>query len=202
MLMSAEHQSNITFLSGSLSRAIADDLNLLAQIASPKAESPARYLVSHIVKLRHEIAESKVQTAAIRLDIAQEAVDVHAMQRKIIETSIRILEQTIHGSVSRNTKAKADYLATVAEGMSKKLQLQHGQLLTAAYAPEMQEALEARATQLERERLMLQRKTREANERIAEYTQSRQLAELAREYADIRAETAKVRQDLTKLGIS
>jgi chaperonin cofactor prefoldin len=143
-----------------------------------------------------------VQTAAIRLDIAQEAVDVHAMQRKIIETSIRILEQTIHGSVSRNTKAKADYLATVAEGMSKKLQLQHGQLLTAAYAPEMQEALEARATQLERERLMLQRKTREANERIAEYTQSRQLAELAREYADIRAETAKVRQDLTKLGIS
>jgi hypothetical protein len=200
--MRADFQANITFLSGSLSRAIADDLNLLAQVASPEAESPARHLVSSIVKLRHEIADTKAHIAATRLDLAQEAVDVHAMQRKVIETSIRILEQTIHGSVSRNTKAKADYLATVAEGMSKKLQWQHGQLLNTAYAPEMQEALEARATQLERERLMLQRKTREANERIAEYTQSRQLAGLANEYAEIRAETAKVRQDLAKLGIS
>ncbi|KAF1821028.1 uncharacterized protein K489DRAFT_263289 [Dissoconium aciculare CBS 342.82] len=161
-----------------------------------------RQLIPSVAKLRHDTADSKANLAATRLELAQEAADVHAMQRKVIETSIRILEQTIHGSVSRNTKAKADYLATFAEGMNKKLQLQHNQLLNTAYAPEMQEALETRTTQLEREKLILQRKVREANERLAEYTRSKPLSELGRDYADIRAEIEKVRQDLTKLGIS
>ena len=44
---------------------------------------------------------------------------LHELYKQIFATSIRLLEQTIHGSVSRASKAKAEYLAAVAEGIKR-----------------------------------------------------------------------------------
>lgn len=64
---------------------------------------------------------------------------------------MRILEQTVHGSESRAVKAKVDYLATVGEGMSKKVLVQENQLLslvdTSQLQPQLQKLLREATSQ-------------------------------------------------------
>ena len=124
---------------------------------------------------------------------------MQALYRAVVETSIRILEQTIHGAVSRSTRAQADYLATVADGMNKKLQLQYAQLVAATHSAETQEALSAKSERLERESLMTKRKTREAEERLAEYRALPSMEAVAREYAEILRESKRVEDDVVRL---
>jgi diphthamide biosynthesis protein 3 len=65
------------------------------------------------------------QTAAIsstRLRITELADQIHAQHREILEAAVRILEQTVHGSVARGVKAKAEHLAVVAKGLNFKIQ--------------------------------------------------------------------------------
>lgn len=118
-----------------------------------------------------------------------------------METAIRILEQTIHGKVARATKGKAEYLSTVAEGMSRKLQLQQNQLLSQTNSPEMEEALRIKAEDLEREAVALKRKVREKREVLEEYRAEGGggVESMAREYARILGEVERVRGDIEKL---
>lgn len=182
-----------------MSKSIEEDLVSLGQIASPVNPIEGRKLARYIEKLKLETADLEEQLASARMNLAEGAVNVHVLQRKVIEASVRILEQTIHGSVSRGTRAKVDYLATVAEGMNKKLQLQQHQLTVAAAAPELEEALEARSTQLDREVLTLKRRTREAEDEFAAYRQSKAVESMAKEFAEILHETEKVTQDIARL---
>jgi len=39
---------------------------------------------------------------------------IHAVYRELFEVSVRIIEQTLHGSVARGGKARAEHLASVA----------------------------------------------------------------------------------------
>ncbi|KAF2005099.1 hypothetical protein P154DRAFT_551557 [Amniculicola lignicola CBS 123094] len=55
------------------------------------------------VDLPNDLAEEKVSLA----NTAYRVLDVH---RQVLETAIRILEQTMHGSLARSAKAKAEYL--------------------------------------------------------------------------------------------
>ena len=137
---------------------------MLGSILDPETPPSPRDLAARIDDLNTELADARAKTAGSRLKLTQEATKLHETYRRIIESSIRILEQTIHGSVARGTKAKVDYLATVAEGMNKKLQLQQHQLTVAASAPELEEAVEALSMPLDREVLTLKRRTTKAEE--------------------------------------
>lgn len=116
-----------------------------------------------------------------------------------METSIRILEQTIHGSVARGTKAKAEYLATVAEGMSKKLHLQHGQLVLQVYSSDVQEALKAKSDTLESQKRAVKRQVREAEEKLEEYRKAAGMKGMALEYAEVLRETERVESEIERL---
>lgn len=136
----------------------------------------------------------------LRLDLSHQTTYLLSLYRQALETSIRILEQTIHGCISRNTRTKAEYLSTVAEGMSRKLQLQQNQLLTLTKSPEMQEALSLRSEELEREVVGLRRKIREKKELLGEYKEAGKGGEgMAREYAGILGEVERVMGDLARL---
>lgn len=152
-----------------------------------------------ISKTKAAILEYQTTTTLLRRELAHEASNVHALFCEIMETSIRILEQTIHGSVSRNTKAKADYLATVAEGMMRKLQLQYHQILAQTRSPELQAALDDKVVELEREGLGLKRKVKEAEERLVEYKEARAVKGIAEEYAEVMAGIEKVKGDVERL---
>lgn len=145
------------------------------------------------------ISNSKASLASLRIDLAHEATHLLSLYRAATELSIRILEQTIHGSISRSTKTKADYLAIVAEGMSRKLQLQLNRLMTATRSPEMEAALKGRAAELEKEYGFLRREVREKRELLEEYRNGGGVEGMAREYAGILAEVERVREEVERL---
>lgn len=145
------------------------------------------------------IAKADAEIATTRLKLVHEASDLHHLYRKVMETSIRLLEQTIHGSVARSTKAKADYLATVAEGMSRKLQLQHSQLMNQVGSSELQDVLRSKSDDLGGESMTLRRRTRELEEYLEEYRKAQAVEGLAEEYAAILRETDQVQADVERL---
>ena len=145
------------------------------------------------------MAVSRLKIAESRVKLAQETSTLHASYCKVIEASIRILEQTIHGSVARGMKAKADYLAVVAEGMRKKLSVQHGQLMSQLYSSEFQEVLRTKQDNLEDEGRTVKRKLRDAEDRLERYKKASGIKDMAQEYADILKETEKVKADIARL---
>lgn len=134
-----------------------------------------------------------------RLELAQQGTELHAQHRRLLETCIRILEQAIHGSVSRATKAKADYFALVAEGMGKKLGIQHQQMLAQLYSSDMQEALQQRHESLAKEDRSLKRTIMEMEERLELYDQVKGMKAIAQAYREVLNETEKVKAELARL---
>jgi len=175
------------------------DAALLAGLLDLDDPPTLETLPQAVAKLKDSTSGARSTTAEIRLALAREASDLHATYRKIMEAGIRILEQTIHGSVARGTKAKADYLAVVAEGMSKKLELQHGQLMSQVYSTDVQETLHIRAASVEKETRTVKTKVREAEERLEEYRKAAGIEGMAREYAEILKETERVKAEIERL---
>lgn len=70
-----------------------DDLPRHAELLKSQAE----------VHLPKEIAHANTH-------VAETAYAVLSMHRQVLETSIRILEQTMHGSLARSSRAKAELL--------------------------------------------------------------------------------------------
>ncbi|KAI7365538.1 hypothetical protein KC354_g4825 [Hortaea werneckii] len=182
-----------------ISKNIQKDTTALASLLSPENAPRVEELANTIRKIQENLASSTSRLSELRISLAQEIPSVHELYREIIETSIRILEQTIHGSVARGTKAKADYLAVVAEGMSKKLALQHGQLMQQIYTPEIQETLRNKQDDLDAESLSLKRKVREMDERLAAYRQERGMKQMVGEYAELIRETERVEREIDRL---
>ncbi|KAI7353953.1 hypothetical protein KC354_g11296 [Hortaea werneckii] len=182
-----------------ISKNVQKDATALASLLSPNNAPHVEDLVDTIRKVQETIATFTSQLSELRISLAQEIPTLHELYREIIETSIRILEQTIHGSVARGTKAKADYLAVVAEGMSKKLALQHGQLIQQIYTPEIQGILRDKQDDLDAESLSLKRKAREMDEKLAEYRQERGMKQMVGEHAELLRETERVEREVDRL---
>jgi myosin heavy subunit len=189
-------QESIAPIASAISKAIAQDITSLSQLISPESRTD---LLSKIQKSTQNIATNSQTLSTLRLDLAHNAASLQSLYLKALETSIRLLEQTIHGSISRNTKTKAEYLATVAEGMARKLQIQQNQLFTQTKSTELQEAVSLKSEELEREAMMLKRKVREMGEALAEYRESNAVEGMAREYAEIEGERERVQVDIERL---
>lgn len=59
---------------------------------------------------------------AARRDMAATAAALLAVQGLVLERAVVILERAKHGALARATKAKAEHLATVAQGVEGKLE--------------------------------------------------------------------------------
>lgn len=192
-------QNNAQPISRLISKAAAKDLSTLTHLATTSGHDPDISLISSLKKSKDTISDSSNALSRLRLEMTQETLTTQSLYRQALETSIRILEQTVHGSLSRGTKAKADYLATVAEGMARKLQVQQGQLTAQTASPEFQAALERKMDDLEKEGLALRRKGREAQELLARYRRTEGMEEVAREFAELVREREKVKKDIERL---
>lgn len=145
-----------------------------------------------------------------------------------MERMIVLLERTKYGSLSRGTKSRADYLATVAECMSYKVQYAVSlsvfdgswlivlsrvtklETLSTIYTPENIAALENYSAHL-RETLSQLEETRDiANQTLEEYDQvgasgnnrrgkTGPMADIARRYGDLAQEVDAVQREIKKL---
>ena len=83
--------------------------------------------------------------------------------------------------------------------MSKKLLLQHGQLMQQIYTPEIQDILRNKQEALDAESLSLKRKVREMDEKLAAYRQERGMKQMVGEYAELLRETERVEREIDRL---
>lgn len=167
---------------------------------SPNSPPSLDSLPKDISALQSSVRSIHKQVAHSRLALASSMASLHNLYRQVLEQCIRILEQTIHGAMARGTKAKAEYLATMAEGMSKKLALQHSQLLQQVYSPEMQAALKQRLEKVEGESRMLRQKVRQGEATLDAYGKEKAFTEMASEYAEVLKATETVREEIRRLG--
>lgn len=87
----------------------------------------------------------------------------------------------------------------MAEGMSKKLGLQHAQLLQQVYSVEVQEYLRERFEREGKEERAVRRKAEEAEEVLERYRAGRGMEGVAREYAELLRETERVKVEIARL---
>ena len=156
-------------------------------------------LQTSVTKLKSDVARRQAQLTESRLLLAQEASKLHGLFRELIEGSIRMLEQTIHGAVARGARTKAEHLATVAEGMDKKVRVQHGQLVSQLFTSAFKDALEARSGQLKSEMHALKRKARLAEGKLEEYERASGMENLVKDYGDVLKEIEKTEADIARL---
>jgi diphthamide biosynthesis protein 3 len=110
--------SNIPTIAANQSRSrIKSRLSIGAKKIQPPRLSTQ--VDERIAKIR-QIQISDLPTA--RNKVAVTAANLLATRADAMERMIVLLERTKYGSLSRGTKARADYLATVAECMSYKVQ--------------------------------------------------------------------------------
>jgi uncharacterized protein YdiU (UPF0061 family) len=192
-------QDNPSRLAAAVEQSLNRNATALAHVISPNTKSDSTRTPEALAELSKSVAAYRADLAATRIDITHEIGKVHELYRQVLTNSIRLLEQEIHGSVSRASKAKADYLAIVAEGMAKKLGIQHQQLLSQVYSSDLQEVLQERSEELSREDRSIRRKLDQAQEKLQQYRAGRGMEGMANEYAEILSETARVREEITRL---
>jgi len=72
-------------------------------------------------RMRHLRAVQTNGLPASRRQMAVTAATVLAARAELMERTVVLLERTKHGALARESKAKAEHLATVAEGIEKKV---------------------------------------------------------------------------------
>ena len=175
------------------------DTKALAHTIYPITKPDPSKTLQALTELSRSAAAHRSDLAATQLDITHEAGKVHDLYKQILASSIQLLEQTIHGSVSRASKAKAEYLAIVAEGMAKKLGVQYQQMLSQLYSSDLQGMLQERSEELSRQDRAIRRKIEGADEKLQQYRAGRGMEGMASEYAEILSETARVREEIARL---
>jgi diphthamide biosynthesis protein 3 len=78
-------------------------------------------LTARVAALMNSIITQSTAISAIRNRIVDLVDQIQAVHREILEVAIRTLEQTMHGSVARGIKARAEHLAAVAKGLDLKI---------------------------------------------------------------------------------
>ncbi|GME49191.1 Galactosyl transferase [Neofusicoccum parvum] len=131
-------------------------------------------------------------------EILQEDVDYFTL----MEVVVRMLEQTVHGSVARAVRAKAEHLAAVAKGLELKLSIL---TLTSNPSSSLASALSNYSEYLTSEKAELQHRKAIAEDRLRAFEKaggsgrSGIMKEIARRYAEVEEEIAKVQMEVGRL---
>ncbi|KAJ5179804.1 hypothetical protein N7492_003014 [Penicillium capsulatum] len=152
--------------------------------------------------------------AARRL-MATTAAEVLATQTQVLERTIVILERVKHGALARATKAKAEHLATVAQGVEGKLEVTKLEIAASLHTPETLDALRRYQQHLRNTRESLEDRRAGAIEELKRYgdvettaetstsstdTDGGTMAEIARRYGVLAREVEHVRMEIARLG--
>ncbi|KAF2090268.1 hypothetical protein K490DRAFT_63144 [Saccharata proteae CBS 121410] len=197
---------NIDPVAAAASEYLITTARYLVRIANPEqddlASSAMKSQIARLPVIAARKAEAVRETtealAAKRVELADVAAEVLAAHARLTEVVVQILEQTVHGSVSRAQKAKAEHLAAVAEGMGKKLSIIHR-----SYQPpaDVLDALRDYTKHLDSETAELEHRRAIAEDRLRDFEAAgKGMGEIANRYAEVNEEILEVRRELERLG--
>ncbi|KAI9839579.1 MAG: hypothetical protein M1819_002205 [Sarea resinae] len=179
----------------------------VAKVAHPEETKPqmlavaAKNLPGEILARRQAIIEKQDSVVTQRIELVNLATKVLAAHRELQETTIRVLEQTKHGSVSRAAKARAEHLAVVAEGMDAKLRLTKQDALNSIYTPPVRSALKNYLVHLQDSESRLEQRRAAAERELQRYEAAGDdMDEITARYATFLKEMEEVAADIKRLG--
>ncbi|EED24457.1 conserved hypothetical protein [Talaromyces stipitatus ATCC 10500] len=198
--------SNIPTIAANQSRSrIISRLSISKRIQTPRLSPQVEERIARI----HQI--QMLELPCSRNKVAVTAANLLATRGEAMERMIVLLERTKHGSLSRATKARADYLATVAECMNNKAQVTKLETLSTIYTPENTAALENYSAHLRETITQLEETQNIANQTLQEYDQvgtstkrrgnTGPMTDIARRYGDLAQEVEAVQREIKKLEI-
>ncbi|KAJ5815495.1 hypothetical protein N7474_007272 [Penicillium riverlandense] len=190
-------------------RARARDRRVRTSIASAP---PVSNILRERVRALRQIQLFELPTA--RRQMAATAADVLATRTLVLERTVITLERVKHGALARATKAKAEHLATVAQGVEGKLEVTKLEITASIYTPETLAALTRYRDHLRKTRDQLEERRMMAIEELRDYgdvevsdgsgTQAAgdggTLAEIARRYGALAREVETVKMEIARLG--
>ncbi|KAF2100103.1 hypothetical protein NA57DRAFT_75605 [Rhizodiscina lignyota] len=172
---------------------------------SPQRQLAISLLASKAVALRNTLTLQTSNIANKTIQIADLAASISLINRDILQVTVRILEQSMHGSVSRATRAKAEHLATVARGMELKLSI----ITHAAGSADgasgggsdgVGRALKAYGAHLRRLKDDLNAEERALETKLKDYENAGGgMKDIAKRYAELMTETAEVKEEIARL---
>lgn len=148
------------------------------------------------------------------------AAEVLAARAQVLERTVVLLERAKHGALARATKAKAEHLATVAQGVEGKLKfafpffsscqsetnlnsVMKFDISSAIYTPETISALTRYRQHLRATRERLEERRELAMEELDSYNAesrgSGPLVQIARQYGDLIKEMETVWMEISRL---
>ncbi|KAI9665746.1 MAG: hypothetical protein M1821_003680 [Bathelium mastoideum] len=193
-------EDNVDVVALTVSENLSNMLHQLMRMINASEARDSKSL-AHMIKQRQRTLPQAYQDILDSrqriLSLACYILDAHIT---CLDHGIRILEQTIHGSVARGTRAQAEYLSTVAEGIRGKSQIAAQQIQTNLYTPELRHALQNYASQLESNIARLKRRESAAEDELAAYEEAGDgMREIGRRFAEVKAEVEKVQAELRRL---
>ncbi|RAH71597.1 zf-CSL-domain-containing protein [Aspergillus aculeatinus CBS 121060] len=123
-------------------------------------------LDKRIQALRHRQLS---ELPAARTRMAATAAEVLATRAAVLERTVMLLERAKHGAFARATKAKAEHLATVAQGLEGRLSVMKLEISASIHTPEVVAALGRYWDHLEDTRERLEERRTEALEELRAY---------------------------------
>jgi diphthamide biosynthesis protein 3 len=157
------------------------------------------HLVPQVASISNSIVAQSTAVTTTRNRIMEIAEQIHIVHRDIMEASIRILEQTMHGSVARGIKARVEHLATVAKGLDYKIQIlaKSDPLLN---DDDVKASLQAYSSSLSDTLKDLKSQVNTASNQLDEYEHSGSgMDQIATKYADIMLKSENLKQEIKKL---
>ncbi|OQD87665.1 hypothetical protein PENANT_c005G06546 [Penicillium antarcticum] len=153
------------------------------------------------------------QLPEARRELAATAAGVVAVRAKVLERTVVILERAKHGALARATRAKADHLATVAQGIEGKLEVMRLEIAATIYTPETIAALTRYKLHLRQTKERLDDSREMAIEELKTYGDKEvsgsagdipadggTLAEIARQYGALARDVQTVKMEIARLG--
>lgn len=193
----------ITPVSKAISALLKSTTLHLTRIASPEAPLPSLSTLS--ANLPATATTLRDSTTALadtltqeRLSLANIASEVLAAHRDLLEAIIRILEQTMHGSVARATRAQAEHLAMKAAGVEMKLNIHAA---THPPPPALTSALKSYNAHLLSLQAGLRTREQAAEKTLQQYERAggKGMLEIAGRYAQLTEEIERVKDEIARL---
>ncbi|OJD31801.1 galactosyl transferase [Diplodia corticola] len=185
-----------------------------SQQQQQQQQNPTAQLPPTAQHHQSDLAAATASLAAHRTALADAAAATRAAQTRVVEAAVRVLEQTVHGSAARAARARAEHLAAVARGVELKMGVV---ALTASVSRdggggELERAVEGYARWLREEGEELGHRRAIAEDRLRGFEGEEAaggggggggggglLREIARRYAEVEEEIARVAGEVERL---
>ncbi|KAG9998594.1 hypothetical protein KCU78_g16352, partial [Aureobasidium melanogenum] len=195
-----EFMANIETVRAAVETHMEQNVMLLCQILDPtQQQADPSTLPAQVQALQTDVDEAKWQLGVKRIELASTLTQLLKTNAQLLQTAIRILEQVMHGSVGRHTRARAEHLAIVAQGLEKRLLVARKTVAGQVYDGRAEEQLMRKKEELDARSAGLRRRLRDREQWLERLEGVSGLREAVEEITRMRSEVSRVKEEVGRL---